>query len=327
MNDLMRRLQDARPTDADLDRLWPVADRERVLRTLSADRAADRAANRAANRAARRGPRRGRWLAAAALAGGLVIVPNVIGSGAAEAELRALAMAAVSADGPVIAEGTYLHVKTESVQRNSSLFGDGRTVETNRESWVRWDGKIWAVDSRPSAGWTEYQVFEPAQAASIGNPTPQFAASLPQDAAALGKYLHATVQGSNSHEEAMFVAVADLAHSNFLPPRTLAAALEVLADVDGVEAKEVVVRGREAVEISFSRFFTDLVASQTYTLDKATARVIAVEDSDPGSTYESDTTLVEVVDDIPQDVREAFDRHGDGHRVYDDGRAPRPGDL
>jgi hypothetical protein len=55
------------------------------------------------------------------------------------------------------------------------------------------------------------------------------AAELPEDAADLRAYLDRTVSGSNSHGEAIFVAITDSVQSNLLPPKTLAAALEVLA--------------------------------------------------------------------------------------------------
>ncbi|MFN7150115.1 MAG: hypothetical protein ACK4V6_11615 [Microthrixaceae bacterium] len=315
MNDLMQQLHDSRPTDAELNQMWPTSDRDRVLGRIQKGRTPATTT---------RTRRRTAWLASAAAIAAVVLVPNVIDTGAAEAGLTDLAMAAVTADGPIIAEGTYLHVKTEAVQRNSSLFGDGKTRETNRESWIRWDGKIWAIDTRPSAGWREYHLFTQTEAPSINQPTPKFAASLPRNAKALGEYLHENVQGSNSHEEAIFVAVTDLASSNFLPPETLAAGLEVLAEVDGVETKDVVVRGRPGVEISFNRFFFDIVAKQTYTLDKATARVIAVEDSDPTGTYERETTLVEVVDRIPQEVLDTYANVEHSTRIYDDEHSPTP---
>jgi hypothetical protein len=42
-----------------------------------------------------------------------------------------------------------------------------------------------------------------------------------------------------------------------------------------------------------------------------------VNQSDPGGTYELTTTLVEVVDRIPEDVRAEFQRRDAGARVYD----------
>lgn len=138
----------------------------------------------------------------------------------------------------------FLHVKTEALQQNSGIFGDGKTLDTNRESWIRWDGKTWAIDSRPSAGWREYQLFPRAAEPYLNNPTPESAAALPDDPDAVRTYLDEHVSGSNSHEEAIFVAVCDLTRSQFLPPETLAAALRVLADVDGIETKDVTFHGR-----------------------------------------------------------------------------------
>jgi hypothetical protein len=263
--------------------------------------------------------RRRRVLAAvAATVAGVVIVPGLVGSdrSAAHADLTALAMTAAHSDGPAITPGTFLHVKTEAVQRNSRLFGDGRTLDTNREQWVRWDGVVWVIDSRPSAGWTEYMVL-----AKNDWFTPERAAELPDNASDLRAYLDRTVSGSNSHEEAIFTAITDWVHSNLLPPKTLAAALEVLADVDGVETEDVTVRGREAVEVSFNRFWHDLIATASMVIDRETARTISEHDSDPGGTYELETTLVEVVEEIPADVLRDFEAHQDDVRVYDDGHA------
>ena len=62
---------------------------------------------------------------------------------------------------------------------------------------MRWDGEIWAIDTRPSAGWREYHEFARADEPSFGNPTPEFAASLPDHPDALRTYLDEHVSGSN----------------------------------------------------------------------------------------------------------------------------------
>lgn len=309
MPDLMQRLQDARPTETELDRMWPEEQRAETLAQILDTQSP-----------ATRRPRRTAWLAAAATVAGLAVVPAVVGpdQAAAQADLRTLAMAAVSSEGPVIAEGTYLHVKTEALQRNSRIFGDGKTLDTNRESWIRWDGKQWAIDTRPSAGWRDYQLFPRPAEPYLNVPTPEFAAALPDDPEELRAYLDEHVSGSNSHEEAIFVAICDLARSNFLPPETLAAALQVLADVDDVETEDVTVQGRSAVEITYASFWLGLVARESITLDRETARVISAHESDPGGSYDLTTTLVEVVDDIPEDVRADYRQLPPGEtRVYD----------
>lgn len=308
MPDLMRQLQAARPTTVQLDTMWPEEQRAAALaRVLGTSRHTRLPSRRAAA------------LVAAATVSGLALLPALISSGtaAAQADLKALSMAAVAVDGPIIERGTFLHIKTEALQQNSSLFGDGETLDTNRESWVRWDGKTWAIDTRPSAGWREYHVFPRAEEGSLNNPTPEFAAALPDDADALRAYLDEHVSGSNSHEEAIFVAVSDLARSHFLPPETLAAALQVLADVEGVETKDVTVQGRSAVEITYSSLWGLLTGRDSITVDRDTARVISEKQSDPGGAYDLTTTLVEEVGAIPQDVRTAYRQSEPGARVFE----------
>lgn len=260
--------------------------------------------------------RRTPWLAAAAVAG-LVAFPIATSLGDSSAQaLTELASVAAEQSGPVLAPGTFLHIKTESVSERSAIFDDGKTLDTNREQWVSWDGRIMAIDSRPSAGWTDYMVFDRPRQPSFGAPTPEFAASLPDTEAELAAYLDENVSGSNSREEAIFTAVTDLAHSNFLPPETLSAALLVLADVDGVSVKDVEVDGRPAVEISYTAWWARLIVDDTVTIDKETARVINVRQSDPTGSYRSDTVLTEVVGEVPPDVLATFEEDK-GERVYD----------
>ena len=307
MTDLMQRLAAARPTDDDLVAAWPATDRERALARIRA--------RSARPRVRRRTP----WLAAAAVAGLCAFpIATSLDDSSAQA-LTELAAVAAESSGPVLAPGTFLHVKTESLQENSSIFDDGKTLDTNRESWVSWDGDLLAIDTRPSAGWTEYHEFpaEDLEPRAFSGPTPEFAASLPDTAPELAAYLDANVSGSNSHEEAIYTAITDLAHSNFLPPETLSAALLVLADVDGVSVNDVEVDGRPAVEISYAAWWARLIVDDTVTIDEETARVINVRESDPTGSYRSDTVLTEVVDEVPGDVLSKFAEHDDGERVYD----------
>lgn len=314
MTNLLYQLETARPTQADLDAFLPADMLDRIRVDVA----------RETTPPARPLHRRRRVLAAvAATVAGVALAPGLLGSdqSAAHADLTELAMAAATFDGPAITPGTFLHVKTEEVQRNSRLFGDGRTLDTNREKWVRWDGVTWVIDTRPSAGWTEYMVFPKNDWF-----TPERAAQLPDNASDLRAHLDSTVSGSNSHEEALYVAITDWVRSNLLPPKTLAAALEVLADVDGVETKDVTVRGRDAVEVSYNLFWLDLISSESMVIDRETARTISEHNSDPGGTYELETTLVEVVNEIPADVVRDFEAHQDDTRVYDDGHTPTAAD-
>jgi hypothetical protein len=314
MTDLMKHLESARPSTDFLESHLPQGMRDRIAARLSELPAAEAAPRR----------RRTALVAAAVVVAGVVVGPSLLGpdSSAAHADLTAVALAAANAEGPVIAEGTFLHVKTEAVQRNSRIWDDGRTLDTNREEWIRWDGQVWAVDTRPSAGYREYHLFPP-----LDYMTPEHAASLPDTAPELRAFLDRTVSGSNSHEEAIFVAITDWARSNLLPPRTLAAALEVLADVDGVSTKDVTVGGRDAVEVSFHRFWVGLVSTESMTIDRLTGRVLSEHDSDPTGSYDVRTTLVEVVAEVPEEILDLYELHGNGARVYDDGHAPTTDEM
>lgn len=310
MTDLLTRLSEARPIDADLRERWSPEEQAQLLDRIQAQ-----------GTRSRRPARRPVLLLAAAAVTAIALIPTVTSGGDAHAREGLLQLAAVASatDGIPLSPGTYLHVKTESVQSNNRVFGDGESYDTDRESWVRWDGAQWAVDTRPSEGWTEYQYFPPRTTdVGFGTPTPEFVAGLPDRPAELREYLDATVSGSNSHNEALFVAVTDLAASHLLDPATFAVALEVLADVDGVQTEDVSVEGRDAVEISYRRFHLDLVGVHSLTIDKATAQVLEVSSSSPGGTDTSTTTLLDAVDSIPSDVLEAVESYGNT-RICADG--------
>ena len=319
MNTTTRILDDLRPTTEPLDPHWSAE-------TLAAIMAQPVLRDGKGRTRTGRSRRRSAWLAAAAAVVGVIAVPTVMTSGgaSAHAELLQLAKVAADADGPAISPGTYLHVKTESLQENSRIFSDGRRLDTDREAWVRWDGATWAVDTRPSAGWTEYHRFAAPGEASFGSPTPAFISALPDSVAELRTYLDDTVSGSNSHNEALFVAISDLAGSRMLDPKTFAVALEVLADVDGVETQDVVVDGRAAVEVRYaSNFGMGFLGRESFTVERKTAQVLRVADSDPSGTYQSQTRLIEVVDEVPTSVLSKHRQYGNGSRICADGREAR----
>lgn len=304
MTDLLQRLEAARPTATDLDESWAPQDREAVLARILSREPQSR-------------PRRRRqWLTAAAAVAGLALATAVVDTDqpAAAAQLRALAARAASTDAPTIAPGSFLHVSYESTQQNSSLFGDGRESSMDRESWIRWDGTVWTVDTEQPEGWRYYQKFARPEAPEYGLPTPEFAVSLPDEPAALRAHLDEHVSGSSSHEEAIFVAITDLARSYLLPPDTWAAALEVLASLDGVQTENAVVDGRPAVEVTYRERWSGLLGTHVVLLDRATGQVVAEETSDPGSTYRRETKLVEVVDEVPTEVLDTL------QQVRNDGR-------
>ncbi len=212
MTDLLSRLHAARPTESELESLWSDDDRAALLvRIETADPAR---------------PSRYRYAAAvgivAAATTALLVVPATVDPpSAAAADLRALARTAASYGGPVLQEGTWLHQRATSVQRNSSTLGDGAVYSRERETWTRWDGRTLLVESDPTAGWTTYDVIDGSHAitdleapafhdrASYQDPTPQFAATLPRTAEGLLAYLDGRVFGSSSHDEALYSALVE----------------------------------------------------------------------------------------------------------------------
>lgn len=71
------------------------------------------------------------------------------------------------------------------------------------------------------------------------------------------------------------------------------------------------------MQITYSSFWKGLVARDSITLDRETARVISEHQSDPSGSYDLTTTLVEVVDEVPEDVRADYQQLAPGTRVSD----------
>lgn len=303
MTDLMQRLNLARPTDEDLEAQWPATARAGML---------DQIHLRADQRPRRR--RSVSVLAAAAVVAAVAAGSLVTPEDATAADLRALARSAVRYDGPVLQEGMWLHEKTTSLQRNSATLGDGAVLDTDRESWTGWDGRLYLIERRPSAGWTEYDVLDDDFPPSYADPTPQFAATLPDEPTELLSYLDSRVSGSSSHDEAMFSALAGLATSHTLPARTLAATFEALAQIPHVDTTDVDMSGRPAVEVSYAEDLTS--STQTLVVDRETGQVLVTHHESRQSDYESTTQVSEVVSEVPAEVLAEFEDHGEGVRHH-----------
>lgn len=326
MTDLLTRLHDARPGPDELEHLWPEAQSARLLDQILAGEAERRHRHRR---------RAGIALVAAATTAVLVLPTGVDTPSASAADLRALALSAAAYDGPVLAEGSWLHVRTTSLQRNSATLRPREvpTIDAERETWTRWDGRQLVIEQRPSAGWTTYDVIDGSAdisdvdappvggRASYQDPTPEFAASLPDSADGLLAYLDGRVFGSSSHDEALYSALTGLATSHTLPPRTLAATFEALAQVDGVRTEDVRGEGGPAVEIGFEDRVTS--SSETIVVDRVTGQALAVRQRSRLGDYTSTTTLSQVVPAVPTDVLAAFDTYEEGVR-YDQFGAALP---
>lgn len=294
MTELMQRLTQARPTDTDLDRLWSPTDRDALHARLTHRPSRTR--------------RHSALLAAAAAVAALAVLPAVLDSGdATAADLHALSLSAASYDGPVLAQGSWLHEKSTSLQKNSPTLSDGVVIDTERESWTGWDGRVLVVEHRPSGGWTAWYTFDDDFKASYQAPTPAFAATLPDTADGLLAYLDYRVFGSSSHAEALYEALTSLATSHTLPPATLAATFDALAQVDHVATTDASVQGRPAIEISYTEDLTSSVDS--IVVDRATGQVLTTSDLSKKREYTSTTSLSEVVPEVPADVRADFRTH------------------
>lgn len=254
-------------------------------------------------------------LAAAAVAAVAVVsIPSFDSGDAVAADLRDLSRAAVGQDGPVLGQGTWLHERSESLQRSNPDLSDGAVLDTRRETWTRWDGRVLVIEQRPSQGWTTYNIFDDDNAASYQSPTPEFARTLPDDAEGLIAYLDPLVFGASSHSEALFSALTSLATSHTLPPATLAAAYTALGDIDNVRTSDVSIDGRAAVEITYDEQLTS--STNSITVDRATGQVLATKLNSRQGTYTSTTMMSEVVDTVPADVLRTF-RERDEDVRYD----------
>jgi len=309
-------LAQLRPPTPDLDPEWSAQTLTAITGWIAA-RPTQLELDQMQSPASARRPRRARraaLLLAAAASVAVVAIPVLDSDDAVAADLRDLSQAAVTYDSPALGQGTWLHERSESLQRNDATLSDGAVLDTQRETWTTWDGQILLIERRPSQGWTTYNVLDDQTPASYQEPTPAFAQTLPNDAEGLRAYLDPKVFGSSSHSEALFEALTGLATSHTLPPATLAAAYEALADIDHVNTSDVQIDGRPAIEITYEEDLTS--SSDSITVDRATGQVLSATQQSLQSTYTSTTTLSEVVDTVPETVLNAFEEHEEDVR-YD----------
>ena len=309
-------LDQLRPPTPELDPKWS-AQTLSAITSQSAARPTQVELDHMRSNSSRRRPRRAVrvvLLAAAAASVTVVAIPAFDSGDALAADLRDLSRAAVTYDGPVLEPGTWVHERSESLQRIDAALSDGTVLDTQRETWTRWDGQVLLIERRPSQGWTTYNVLDDQSPASFQNPTPAFAQTLPKDPEGLRAYLDPKVFGSTSHSEALFEALTGLAASHTLPPATLAAAYEAIADLDNVRTADIEVDGRPAIEITYEEQSTS--STNSITADRATGQVLLASQQSLQSTYTSTTTLSEIVGTVPAAVLKAFQEHDEGIR-YD----------
>lgn len=234
----------------------------------------------------------GLGLAAAAVAAVLAIVlpvvlpPGGLGSPrpatAAAAERLALAAATPPPDRLRPDEFRYVVVDQRQLMEGEFGLRVGR-----REQWIAADGRRWERLSSP--GSDTIVNFFPARAdGGFAAPGPGALTDLPREPHELVHYLSSRVSGSSSKEEAIFVALADLLHSDLAdsPLRaTMFRAMGLLPHV-AVDDNAVDARGRHGVELIWDRPHTKQEVRQTMTFDPANARLL-----EESSSYTYDTPL------------------------------------
>ena len=301
MSTILDRLQSARPGDATLRELFtdPQAARADMLRRAAA-----------AAPAPRRRRRRVAALAVASL-GTVVTAPMLVGP--AQADLSAVAQSAAEQPGVVLEPGQWLRTSSRSDQQNGLLDGDARDDRyiNERIGWMSWRGEFIAEDTRVR-GRVSLSRFRVPREPGYETPTPAFIASLPTSPTKLREHLDATVSGSNSHEEAVYVALTGLLRSGLLPSERLGAVLTVLDSLPGTSAEEVQQDGRDVVRLTYSHWFAmPAVWREQILLDPETGRVVGEHESWPGGgTYDLVILDERIVDSLPGRVREAVAEQG-----------------
>lgn len=308
MSTTIDRLRTARPDDAALRELYvdPTAARSAMLASAHRAHRAHLSHRASSRQTARQRTRRTRRLGAAAvlLAGGLGVQALAT---PAQADLGALAASAAQQPADVLQPGEWLRVSTTSVQRNGLLDGNRDVYAQRRTIWTSWEGRVVVREVRPG----EYDTISPLPVPAepgYATPTPAFIAALPDSPTALRDRLDRTVSGSNSHEEAVYVALTDLLRSGLLPPEMLGTVLTVLDTLPGTSAEEVAEDGRALVRLTYDHWspVPSMWREQTL-LDPDTGRIVGEHEGWPGGgSYDSRVTGESIVDELPVRVREVL---------------------
>lgn len=292
--DVIEQLAAYRPSESDLDFVFPAASREVLLhRSMASARV---------RVAPVRGRRNMRGMGIAAAVGlvtaALITVQAVLPGGtpggsprASAAVLELLATKAGAAPADIIRPGQFRHLVETDVE------GGGKRV---LESWTSSDGHIWRRDSQGDN--VRYYQFPPAPLFGVGTPTlsPQGLDPITTDPTALNRYLRSRVQGSNTADEAVFVVLGDIIRTGFAPPALRAAAIRVLEMTPHVKAVATNdAKGKPSVEVTYyDPAFGH--APQSLFFDPATS--VLLEQTDGCCAYQGLFSGARVVNTIPKAV-------------------------
>jgi len=290
----------ARPTDDSLETTWTGSRSEASLASMQRLAESDGKQAHATRMSPRRRSAR-RWVAlgaaAAVAAVALSIAPTVLSdkTGDSASAASQLVTSARLSTSPVIPDGKFLHMVVQQDQSSSDpATNPGRST---LESWTAADGRVWRRDVRGSH--VQLHAF-PAFSEGPIDFSPAGSGRLPTDPEALRRLLDARVQGSSSHNEAVFVALGDVLRMGYVPAAARAAAIEVAAGLPEV----TVTRTDSETTLSFIDEEIRPGQVQALVFNSATAGLVREQTTATRDAYRftSRIEVSEVVDALPDEV-------------------------
>jgi hypothetical protein len=207
---------------------------------------------------------------------------------AVAAEIEQLALRTGKAPAYDFAPGTFLHTVEVAKQTSTDKYGDHSVT---REAWIADDGSMIRVDTDEDGPYGRY--YRATKTPNVNAPDPDFLDALPTDPAAMRAYLDARVQGSSSHEQAIFTAVRDMLRPGYGRPEVRAAALNVLSTLDAVSIEHDVAlpSGRTGTGIVFNEpdqwdEYTTGSGTNATVIDPETTRILGEISYSSGMTRE-----------------------------------------
>lgn len=312
MTSELELLAKARPTLAiEPSELVPTDQRPALIAAILASTEIRQATPRTIQRRARLA-----WAAAGAVAIGAVatlVISTLLPADAPGGPDKASAaildqLAATAAGGAALGPGTF--------DFSWSVLTAGRATSLE-QIWTAASGEAWGYSD---PGTTVEPTIAPfcihklpgSGDSDFDEPSPAFLATYPTNPSDLAAFLRAHVHGSQSKDEAMFVAIGDMLRTHLPSPTLRAAGFRVLAMTDGVRVTSNVrdAKDRRTTRVDFMRRGGPV---ESLYFDPATSRV--TEESTTTNGRLASTTVIietEIVRSVPTSVVACAD--SPGHR-------------
>lgn len=293
-----------RPSDEDIEGLWPDGARTAMLDRILTGGAEPgaigetaRGRSRSMGSPAPQHLSRRRWAtgltAAAVVAIAGVTLQAALPAGSpgappAASALEQLARTAEVASVATIGDGQYLHVVTRDTQN-----GQLRVLE----SWTNANGWVWRHDTEKDRN--DYYIFPPVEGLS----SPAAMRAMPTEPDALDRYLRDRVSGSTSQDEAVFVAVNDIVRTGYAPPSLRAAGIRLLARASlGTVESAYDPQGRPATKVTFVDETARPGEQQITFFQAGSGQVLAEQILAEDVQFTSVIAVRELVSALPSDV-------------------------